>query len=336
MSYVSVGDMAHQFLLRQHSTKLKTDLNRLALELSSGVVGDVAKTVAGDFTPLAGIELSLANLETYKTSTNEAASFTQAAQDSLGLLQDLSESLSSALLTAGNSGHATLITTTATDSRQKFRAAVSALNTQVAGRSLLSGTATDKPAMASPQVILASLQTAIAGQTTAAGIQSAVNAWFDTPGGGYDTVAYLGSSDSLSPFQIGPGQQASMNATASDQAIRDNLKGFAMAALVAEGALAGDVEEQRKLLLSAGEGLLSSQQGVGELRAAVGSAQGLIENAATQNQAESASLNIARNNIVSADPYKTASDLESVQSSLEMLYTLTARISRLSLVNFLK
>jgi flagellar hook-associated protein 3 FlgL len=47
------------------------------------------------------------------------------------------------------------------------------------------------------------------------------------------------------------------------------------------------------------------------------------------------SLNIARNDLASVDMASTAVDLEQIQSQLEMLYTLTARSARLSLMNFL-
>ena len=55
-----------------------------------------------------------------------------------------------------------------------------------------------------------------------------------------------------------------------------------------------------------------------------------------RNGAETTSLQIARNGITAVDPYETASRLEATRQQLETLYTLTARISRLSLVDFLR
>ena len=336
MSFLSVGDLTQSFLLRHQSTRLKTEMQRLTSELASGKLGDLAKAVSGDFGPLGGIERSLSNLKAFKVSANEASRFVSATQDSLGLVQSLSQELAPGLMTAGNSGHSSLISAAATDSRQKFRAAVSALNTRVGDRNLFSGTATDRPPLAPADTILADLQVAISGQTTAAGVRAAVDTWFNTPGGGYDTVAYLGSASSLSPFQIGAGQEARMDVTASDQAFRDTLKGFALSALVADGALSGNVGEQADLLRSAGEQLLTSQRGMADVRANVGSVQGHIEDVMTENSSETASLKIARSKITSADPYEAASSLKLTQTNLEMLYTLTARVSSLNLVNFLR
>ena len=336
MSYVAIGDLAHQFLLRQHSMQLKANLARLSGEVASGQVSDVAAAVSGDFTPLAGIERSLSNLEAFKTTASEAGLFINAVQDSLGLLQDTSNTLAQTLLTAGSAGSPTIIASSAIDAREKFGAVVSALNTRIGDRSLLSGTASDNPALASSDVMLADLQTAVAGQTTAAGIKSVLDTWFDSPGGGFDTVAYKGSATPLAPFQIGADQQVKMEVRASDPAVRGALKGFAMSALIANGVLSGNTTEQGQLLRLAGEALLTAQRGTSDLRAEIGSVQAHVEAISVHNQAERSTLSLARSEILSVDPYQTATELQAAQTGLETLYALTARVSRLSLVNFLR
>ena len=336
MSYISVGDMAQTFFFRQHGAQLKTDLNRLAEELSSGKLSDIPEAVSGDFGSLASIEHNLSTLKSIRLSTTEAASFAQGLQDVLGQTQALADDLAPALMTAGTSGNATMLVNTAADAKQKFLALVSVLNTGVGERSLLAGDATDQQPLASGQAILADLQAAIAGQTTAAGIESAIDAWFDTPGGGFDTVAYQGSSSSLAPFRLGDGEEVSLGLKASDPEIRELMKGFAIAALASDAALSNKPHEQRIMMQHAGERILSAQYGISEKRAGIGAAEARIEAAMTRNSAKETSLEIARTNMISANPYKTAGELEAVRGNLEMLYTITARLSRLSLVNFLK
>ncbi len=46
-------------------------------------------------------------------------------------------------------------------------------------------------------------------------------------------------------------------------------------------------------------------------------------------------MEIARTELIGADPYDTATEMEAVQGQLETLYTVTARLSRLSLADFL-
>ena len=336
MTYISVGDMAQTFLFRQYGAQLKTDLGRLSEELSSGRLSDIPKAVSGDFGSLASIEHNLSTLKSHRLSATEAASFAQGLQDILGQAQALADDLAPALLTAGSSGNATTLVNTAADAEQKFLALVATFNTTIGERSLLAGNATDQQPLASGQAILADLQASIAGQTTAAGIESVINAWFDTPGGGFDTVAYQGSLDSLAPFRLGDGEEVSLGPKASDLEIRELMKGFAIAALASDAAISSKPHEQRILMQHAGERILSAQYGISEKRAGIGAAEARIEAVMARNSAKETSLEIARNNMISADPYKTAGELEAVRGNLEMLYTITARLSRLSLVNYLK
>ena len=66
---------------------------------------------------------------------------------------------------------------------------------------------------------------------------------------------------------------------------------------------------------------------------------GLQEAATTktqaQNTAESSALSIARSTLISADPYETATALQETEASIQNLYTLTARLSRLKLTDYL-
>ncbi len=336
MSYISIGDMAQTFLIRHQNTQLKSTSTRLTLELTTGQTSDPSKRFAGDFTTLAGIEASLKSLQSYKSAANEAAGFANTMQTTLGHLQDQTVEAANHLLLTKNTASRAQIDSTAADIRQKFGAAVSALNTQIGGRSLFAGAATDKPAVASADVILTELQTAIAGETTAAGVESAVNNWFDTPGGGYDTAGYLGSGSALAPFAIGENQQADLAVSASDPTLRETLKGLALSALIAEGALQGDVAEQAQLMHASGTRLLSVSQQQTTMQANIGTVEAHIDTVTAQSASEISALEIARNQLLSVDNYETASELEAVQTQLETLYALTARVSRLSLVDFLR
>jgi len=336
MSYISIGDMAQTFLLRQQNTHLKTSATRLALELSTGKTSNISQRFSGDFTVISGIENSLKSLHTYVTSAKEAANFSTAMQTALGFVQDQTTSAASSLMLTSNSASLTQIQNTAVDVRQKFDAVVSSLNTQIGGRSIFAGTATNKPAIASASDMIIDLQTAIAGQTTAAGIEAAVNTWFDTPSGGYETTGYLGSSTKLAPFKIGTDQNVSVSFTASDTTLRDTLKGLALAALVSEGALSGNISEQALLLKNAGTSLLSVGENQTGMRANIGTAQANIDTVIAHSAAEISALDITKAKLLSVDPYESASELEAVQTQLETLYALTARISRLSLVDFLR
>ncbi|MCG6903859.1 MAG: flagellar biosynthesis protein FlgL [Rhodobacter sp.] len=335
MQPLTFGDMASPFRLQASNQRLKTELQRLGQELASGKTADLRATTKGDLGNYAGLESVINALGAYHVAANEAALFTEAIQRSLETVQVHASEIGPALLIAGSTGEATLVQTAATDARSRFAAVVSVLNTKIADRAILSGTAIGADALAGSETMLADLQIAIAAETTAAGVAAAVDAWFDDTGGGFETSGYLGSTTDLAPFRLGPDEQGSLSVRGDDQNIRDVLKGFAMAALVSDGALAADHDERVALIGLSATQILSGDKALAELRAEVGTAEGQIETARTRNDAEVAALEMARSEIVRVDPYTAATDLQAAETQLQTLYTITARLSRLSLAEYL-
>lgn len=338
MTSLNTGDMAQALLLHRQTGMLKTDLNRLTQEMASGRKADLAAAVSGDFRVLAGIEHSLTLLGSYATATGEAETLAATQQTALDTLQTIGADLAPTLANAGTTGGATHVATAAHDARQKFMSAVAALNVRVGDRHVFAGDATDRRTILGAEDILNGLTTAIAGQTTASAVVGAIDAWFDAPsgGGGYLDQAYGGSATALAPLRIGEGEEAALTLTAADPTLREVLKGLALGAMVAEGALSGDLTGQAALMKTAGERLIGSGTALATLQAGLGSTEGQIAATATRNGAEKSALAIARNTLVAADPYETASALEAARTQLETLYALTARLSRLNLADFLR
>ena len=84
----TVGDLARTLVLRTHQTRLNRDLDRLGTEIATGFVSDPAAHLGGDVTALVAIDRSLAQLETYRVNTTEAAFLTGTMQTTLEEIQD--------------------------------------------------------------------------------------------------------------------------------------------------------------------------------------------------------------------------------------------------------
>jgi len=334
MNTTSIGDLANSLLLRTRSTEIKQSISTLTQELSTGKVSDISGRLDGDFAYLADIERNMARLEAYSVAASEARMFSDAAQTSLGRVQDLSTALGNDLLASTPSRLGTAISHISERSRQDLGVAITALNTDVAGRSLFGGTESSRAPLAPATDLLTELEAVVSGLTTAADIYSAAETWFDDPAG-FRAAIYAGSDTSFAPVRIGPGEEASMPLRADDPAVVGVLRDMALSALAANPSLGLDLDTQNELLRQAGEGLLTSQQSLAGIRADLGFTQARIEEATARNSAAANSLEIARNTLLEADPYETAIRLEDAQFQLESLYSATVRTSRLSLVNFL-
>ncbi|KMW60033.1 Flagellar hook-associated protein FlgL [Candidatus Rhodobacter oscarellae] len=336
MRTIGFGDLAAHYRTMMQNAQMKADFARLGEELATGRVSDLKSATGSDLGNYSALETTLKRLAAFEISTTEAALFTESVQFNLGHIQDLASETAPNLLGAGNSYNALNIQAQGNDARAKLETIVSLLNARVGDRTLLAGTGTDAPALVDAETMMASLNAAVAGATTAGDVEAAVDAWFDTPGGTFETSIYTGTTDDLQPFRVGQNEIATLGLRADDAAIRDLLKGFAMATVIADGALGVDNSERALAMQRAGEKMVTANGAFADLRARVGTIEAQIEKAAVRNSSEMTSLEIARANIVQVDPFETATELQSTEVQLETLYTITARLSRLNLVDFLR
>ena len=335
MNLQSLGDLAQTFKLRQQNTQLKLQIDRLTQELSSGQAADLTRQLSGNFGYISDIEHDLVVLESYDNAASEAATATAAMQQALDVVQSLAGDLGANAILLGTTTGSLPVSAIATQGRGALESIISSLNTEMAGRSLFSGTDIEAVPLVSANALLTQVRIATAGALTASDVITALDTFFDTPGGGFETLIYQGGTTFLSPYQLGEGESVSLDIRADDAAFRNVMKNTVMAALADDASLTLNPAERIELAHQSGQRLLFSQDEVIGIRSNLGAAQSRIEQSSTRISSEMSSLEFARNELVSVDQFKTATELENVQFQLETLYTLTARASRLSLVNFL-
>lgn len=333
MGLTSIGDLAQSLMLKRQNTAAKADLQRLTTMLTTGKVTDAATHLRGNLAPLAALDASLARLDGYAQVTAEASRSGAAVQQVLALVDKAAVGLGPALLTAGQGGAGSVLTGAALQAGQVLDQVVSALNTRVADRSLLSGVADDKPALVDAATLLSQAGAAVANAVGAAGIDAALQDWLDDPAG-FLAQSYQGGA-ARAPLAIAEGEVARLDVTAADPALRGTLKGVLMGALLNRGVLAGQPQARADLARLAGETLAETAAERAHLGARVGIAEQRIEAAAARNLAEASTLAMVRNGMVGVDGYDTATALQETQARLETLYTLTARLSRLKLADYL-
>ncbi|WP_339108759.1 flagellin [Thioclava sp. GXIMD4216] len=337
MSYYSVGDMAQVYSLRKHNTGLKNLVTTLSQEATTGLKSDVGKAVGGDFTQLSAITRSLDNLESYSLATTEVSLTAEMMQNALGTIQDYAINFGPDMISIGSSGDPTSLETLSTKAKTSLSTIVSALNSSVAGRFVFSGAATNTPPVVDADEMYSQVMTAVGGDTTSAGIIAAVEAFFDAPagGGGYLDQSYQGSRDPLGAVKVSENESIQLEVTAQSSEIRESLKGAMLARIAAndDGTLSD--ETRSALMVEAGSVLSAASLEMSASRSSIGAAEEQIESAATRNDAESSSLEIARNNLITAEPYETSTALIAAQNQLETLYEITSRLSQLTLADYI-
>lgn len=329
-----IGDMARALVLRANQVRLRSEMDQLAVEVSTGFVKDPGQHLHGDLTGLLSIDRTLSQLDTYRVNTTEASLLSGSMQTALDEIQNRSETLSQALIAAELTPNSALLETMSVDAQNALEQVMNGMNRSVAGRFLFSGTATDRAAVTAAGAMLGAVHAALVGQTTMAGIETALDAFF-APGGDYVTNTYKGSNTGLAPLTLSETESANLDIRATDPVFREVLKPMVMAALATDETLALPQDVQIQMLTTAGEDLLSAQQNVVGLRAGLGALQARVEETTARNSAERTATSIARLDLVGADQYETASRYENIRTQLESLYAITARSQRLSLAEYL-
>ncbi|MEX0348399.1 MAG: flagellin [Paracoccaceae bacterium] len=335
MPLTSIGDLASALTLRSRSAAIKTRISTLTDELSSGRTKDLSTRLAGDYSQLTDMDRRLRHLQAFRTVTAETASRASGMQTSLSNLRDRVSDLSTKLTAFSYPGQDITRQHMSNQAADDLKLQISTLNTRSGGRSLFAGQAVDTTPLADDQTLLSALRAAVSGQPTPTDIIQAATDWFNDPAG-FEAVIYQGSEQSLDPISISESQDASLSLRADHPTFRAVLRDTALAALATDPALGFSETIQADLLKRTGAGLLRSQDELTLLQADLGHTESRIEAAKTQNAAAATATEFARNSLLAADPYDTATHLEAAQFQLESLYAATVRSSQLSLVNYLR
>jgi len=334
MSIQTLGDLAQTFVTRRQNTELKMQMTSLTQELASGRTADINRHLKGSFAQIADIEHRLHIQASYRTTTAEAGIFTSAMQVALERVQVEAEDIGAVAILTGATTGGTAIASVASRAQNGLDVIVSALNTEIAGRPLFSGVDLDESPLIDSGSLLSLVRTALAGTTNANEVRAELDQFFAN-GGDFDALVYKGSAQNPAPYRLGEGESVQLSLKADDQAFRETLKFSVMAAVSNDDTLGLQTDDRLILTRTAGEGLMTHADRITQVRADLGFAESRIEQSSTRIAAEMTSLEYARGRLLAVDPFEAATELENVQFQLETLYTITARASRLNLVNYL-
>jgi len=336
MTLTSIGDMARHFSSLRQNTAIKTRMDILTREMASGRVADLATHLGGNSARLLSIKGSIDIASGFASANRTLGQTLSTMQVALGTVEAERVSLSSTLMTVSSQSSQQELKATQGAAEGAFGSVVRSLNARFGDASLFSGTAADRAPLAAPEAMLASIRAALVGATSVNDVKTVLDDWFDAPAGGFATTGYLGDSGALPVRRINSETAITIDARADDPALRAVMKATAMAAVAGDPGLGfstGDqallMQEARSSLLAAGDNLIALQAGLGHL-------EERVDRTTALQTAQQAALGIMHIDLVSADPFATASQLQAVQQQLETHYTLTARLSGLSLVNYLR
>jgi flagellar hook-associated protein 3 FlgL len=335
MRWATLGSLALPFHLQRNGVQARVELAHRSHELTTGQVQSAARHLRGDIAALHSIEGRLARLGGYQDALAQTVTAFDIAQDALGKVAQSGGALTQKLvLTAQSTAGPSARALAAQAARMALEETIAALSVSVAGRTVFAGVQSDRAPLVSADALLAALGAELAGLATEAEVTATLDAFFDDPVR-FQAAAYRGGPAATGGV-IDDGQPAPALPTADDPAIRGQLKSMAMVVLIDNGALSLSAAEENAVQQRAMTGLLESGAALAALQARVGDVQEALDQRLTRLSVARDRLELARQEMVGVDSYKAAMALEQSRVQLESIYTVTARIARLSLTEYLR
>jgi flagellar hook-associated protein 3 FlgL len=347
----SVSTLAAHLQLNSSVRSLQRSLLVAQKELSSGVKADLVAALRDRAAEDVDLRNALGEIAEFKGTTELVASRMDTMQTALSGIREMASQMRNTVLTSRDAvsrGYLREAAATAIDRINSF------LNAQIAGRTLFAGIETGTAPMQeantingatgfSPQQavnqVIANLGpiTDAASALAVANGPDGISAVFDDsnsdPNLRYSTTFYNGATTGTMAARLDHGYEVSYGVRADDPAMRELLQGLYMLAAVPYGSVPEDAyiawQDEAVAHINAGF------QGVIDLSAELGYKQSVVNNAITQHEAAIVQINNQVATLEAADPFETALRLSQLQTQLEATFSLTARMSELSLTRFL-
>jgi flagellin-like hook-associated protein FlgL len=342
---------------------LSTMQARLALataELSSGRKADAAGQAGLGASLLYRLHDQVAQGEALNESISLAGKRLEAMQTALTGVSDTLTQLSSATLQAHTMKEASW-PVLAAQARDSMATVTDRLNAQFDGQYLFAGLDAASPPLRSPDdatvvagdagplaTLSAELSAAVTAAggpldaTTAAAFVAALQAKFDSaaPTGGFRGIFYTSESvagdGKPNAVAIGAGETLSYDLRADDPALRKTFLATSLLSLL--DAPETDLSAEAKTVLTeqAGNLLREAQGGITQSAGLLGSKQQRLERISDiQSNAMTAAAQQI-NTLEGVDYAATADRISQLQTQLQATYAITAKLSELSFVNYLR
>ncbi|MCL3881759.1 flagellin [Marivita sp. GX14005] len=332
----AIGDLASFIIKSRFQTNLQNAAETSAKTATTGIVEDKAKHLGGATLSLSLLERKSTLLQQHKRGIDEANVIASATQLVMGKIQDRTENLVNSLSLESQLQTDNGVKALSRDAKSVFLDTVANLNTEIGGRYLFAGTATNRPPLIDGAALLSNVQSSLGGVATANNVSLAVDNWFDSVGGGFEVSAYTGSTIGYLTIPLGDDGKATFGFRADDRTIRDNLKALAKASLASDPALGLNIEDQKALLGQARAELIVAKDNLVAERGTLGLTESRIAEASSTVDEELARLEIDRLTLVGVDQFEEVSKFEAAQSQLDIFYRVAARQGRASLAEYLR
>ncbi len=366
-----VSSLSRSSAARIAVQRAQNDLTAISKEVTTGRLADVGLTLGTSTSRSYSLRAELDRVNSFGVSNGLVAQRFDMMQTALTSIGTAGDDLMSSLLANGTTQPG--LSATVDQAKAALQQMASALNTSSGSRFLFSGASSDQAAVRFKSATEtdangdpAAVGGYADGSTAAAATAAVFNATFGTsqtgngvanitasqlkafltddngfaklftdpaPGatGGWSNFSTVGSAPVYN--SIDTSAQINTSYSAGSEAFRNIAKAYVM---LSDLGVEGMSDESRKLLTSqASETLGKGLSQLTAMRGEIGASQKRIDDTSVELTSRSNVIKAAMNSLEGVDPYEASIRVTNLTTLLDTSYSVTARISRLSLLNYL-
>lgn len=301
----------------------------------TGRFADVTEVRNGRVNEMMQLQKSINDLNEYAQAIALSEARADTMQRSMSAINDVSQNLSDTVATLLTNGTDDNFENVAIQARQDLGSVVAAMNVDFAGRTLFAGDEAGGSAIVDAETIYSNSVPILEAQPTAGTAYAALRADFMATGGLFDTTFYLGGVGDAPVTEVAPGERINYTVKANETPMREVLLNVTIMAAAYDTTNAIPIGERRELIEQAADGLRNAIAQVVSVKSRLGSAEGRIASIKARNIASEAAFSLQFNELAAADDYSAALELNELDGQLEVAFSTTARLSNLSLINYL-
>lgn len=350
MSNFLVSSLSISGAPRSSVARVQQELVIAQKEVATGRYADVGKSLGVSVSRTITMRTEVSNIEKLRTTNDVIGRRFETMQAVLGTVTGTAENLRASLISTSNTEAGARVNQL--NATANISQVISALNGNFGSRYLFSGAATDTPPMMKDVVDDFGTSLASAAVDTAWTTFLTANAITDPADvtdaqmddflkNDFEAVFsdanwaanWSNASDADATSRIGEADFVQSTVSANDQSFRNIIKSYVMLSKFGGDDLNA---EARQVLTSASiENLSKGITELTELRTDIGLREERVSKASDGLKVQQKVLEMAINAEEEVDVYEAKTRIDMLMNKLEMSYSLTARMSRMSLLNFL-
>ena len=321
---------------------IQKQLGDAETEATTGFLADPVKSLGSQIGLDQTLQAQSATLSNFQSTNAIAQSSLTAAQNVLTSISSDAQNFANALITAESSGN---VVTLQTQAKAILSSLASDLNTSVGGSYIFGGINNSAPpisnnSQAAQDATNAAFQDLLG--TTGSTVNSLSESDMQTFLSGTFANLFTGSnwsanwsqaSDTPMSTLISPNQTVTTSASANDPAFQQLVSAYVSISDLSLNGL--NSSTQQTVLKNAQSSIGLALQGITNIQSSLGVSQSQITNANSLMQTQATLMNNTVSQIAGVDPAQAATNLSNLTTQLETAYSLTNRLSKLSLVNYL-